>query len=106
MPVFDFGRFVMAGIKIILFGIFATWFFLNLENFNSFISAYVNGAFNIVNGLANIHFGCLADKLGLTSLVNSLIAQIYVVSTLTISSMGSILTVKYITQFFGFLMRV
>jgi len=106
MPVFDYGRFIYGGIKLALFATFATLFFTMLNDTSSLVSSFVDGALTSLSSLTSLDLGCFMQGLGGIEFLNSLVNQAYIVGGLVVSSAGSILTTKYIMQFFGYLMRV
>lgn len=105
IPVFDIVHLSKSIAKVTLFVSFTVIFFTLLDNTVELLTVFLDSSFSLLD-FSSIDFGCVSTILGLVDFLNSLIAQFYLVSSLVISSIGSLVTTKYILMFFGFLMRV
>ena len=106
MPVFDYGRFIYGGIKITLFSIFLSFFYSSLTDYSSIINVFIDGALGQLSSLTSLDLGCFLSGVGGVDFLNAIINQLYIVGSLLISALGSVLTTKFVIRFVGFIMGV
>lgn len=106
MPVFDYGRYIYGGIKLTVFVSIASYLYPALSDYTTIINVFVDGALSQISSLTALDLGCFMEGLGGRAFLNSIINQMYIIGTLVVSAVGTILTTKFTMQLFGFFMRI
>lgn len=106
LPVFDLGKFVYGGLKLVVFSAMVLW----LNSFTPQLTAMLNEAkdraFDGLNGLLTVDLGCISSLIGLDTVMNGVLNSIYVAGAFYVSSVITILAFKYAITIFGIGMKI
>jgi len=110
MPIINLTRLFEFIAKLALFGFFSYFLVSSINSFTdlfvtivSYMGSGANGVSSSVNGL---DLGCIAEKIGLVTFLNTLFIIVYNAVGLYISSVISIIVFKFTTKAYTVMFKV
>ena len=109
MPVFNLTRILEFTLRLSLFSTFIYFFLTSMNDFTSLLISIIghfSGSSSSSTAVTGLNIGCVAEKIGLVTFLNSLFIVVYNGVGLYISSVMSIIVFKWTTKAYSFVFKI